>query len=111
MSSSGIRSGNPFPFQHECRAFCSENGTCHEKYALNQLLAMTKHSEYKREDQVVIYIHGFHEDQTKDTVEMVVQSYTTRGDCNLVVLDWSYTAADMYPMVVTNVKPVGMKMT
>lgn len=67
---------------------------------------MTQHSEYKREDQVVIYIHGFHEDQTKDTVEMIVQSYTARDECNLVLLDWSYTAADMYPIVVRNVKPV-----
>lgn len=87
---------------------CSENGTCNGKYALNDFAALAQHAEYKHEDPLVLYIHGFHEDPTKDTVEMVIKSYMTRGECNLVLIDWSHTAADLYPVVVPNVKPVSL---
>lgn len=69
---------------------------------------MTQHSAYECTNPFVLYIHGFNEDQTKDTVEMVVKSYTTRDEYNFVLLDWSYTAADSYPMVVENVQPVSL---
>lgn len=99
--------GTRYLSQSNCVA-CSENGTCCEKYALNGLSTMTRHVAYKFGHPLVLYIHGFREDQTKDTVEMVVTSYIARNEYNLVLLDWSYTAADLYPVVVPNVQPVSV---
>lgn len=97
----------PFlPFLPKVGSSCSDNGTCSENYALNDLSTMTKHAAYRLKDPIVLYIHGYHEDQTKDTIKMVVTSYSTRGKCNLVLIDWSHTAADLYPVVVSNVQPV-----
>lgn len=93
-------------YMKAARTPCSVNGTCDEKYALKELNAMTQHAEYKFKDPMVVYIHGFHEDKTKDTVEMIIEGYTIRNEYNLVLVDWSYTAADLYPVVVSNVKPV-----
>lgn len=91
---------------HSFYLIYSENGTCSQKHTLNELDVLTRHPNYNHSHTTTVYIHGFHEDIKKDTVQMVVRSYMTRDDCNLVMVDWSHTAADLYPVVRQNVEPV-----
>lgn len=65
-------------------------------FAFNELSQLTQSARFRRDLPTVMYLHGFHEDQTKDSVKAIHDAYISRGKENLVLLDWANVVAGNY---------------
>lgn len=65
-------------------------------FPFNELTQLTQSDSFKPELPTVMYIHGFHENQEKDSVIEIHNAYISRGKENLILLDWAYVVAGNY---------------
>lgn len=68
---------------------------------------MFAHPSFDKEKATVLYIHGYIEAPSDESVTVIVQSYLKRNDHNILVLDWSDLADGNYLVdAVPNAKQV-----
>lgn len=66
-----------------------------------------RHTAFNQSNPTTLYIHGYMEDQTSDTVVTVVDAYARRGNNNFIALNWEFGACDpTYAVAVRNVYQV-----
>lgn len=65
-------------------------------FEFNELAQLTQSAHFKPELPTVMYLHGFHEDQTKESVKEIHDAYISRGKENLILLDWAAVVAGNY---------------
>ncbi|KAF7993920.1 hypothetical protein HCN44_011189 [Aphidius gifuensis] len=58
------------------------------------------------EKPLVIYIHGFREHPSNESIRTVVGAHLERGTDNIFLLDWSKLAFDPYLTVITRLKEI-----
>lgn len=76
-------------------------------YELDETCAMFKHANFDKQKPTVLYIHGYVEAPTHQSVSVIVQAYLQRNDHNILVLDWSQLADGNYLLdAVPNMKQV-----
>lgn len=76
-------------------------------YELDETCVMFKHSNFDKQKATVLYIHGYVEAPSHQSVNVIVQAYLQRNDHNVLVLDWSPLADGNYLLdAVPNVKQV-----
>ncbi|XP_034943083.1 lipase member H-A-like [Chelonus insularis] len=60
---------------------------------------------------LVIYIHGFHEHPSNESIRTIVGAYLERGTDNIFLADWSNLAYDPYIKVVKNSPKIALVFT
>lgn len=84
------------------RKFCD-----HRIYELEESHAMFVHPDFDVDRKTVLYIHGYQETLSQESVNVVVNAYLKRKDHNVLVLDWSELANGNYALeAVPNCKQV-----
>lgn len=68
----------------------------HKNFSLNELGELTKHSKFNSVRPTVLYFHGYIEHMTDEHIEVIVDAYLTRGDHNLIMVDWNDMADGSY---------------
>ncbi|XP_015586914.1 phospholipase A1 member A [Cephus cinctus] len=56
---------------------------------------------------LVIYLHGFREHPSNESVQTVVGAYLDRGNDNILLVDWSDLALERYITLVIKIKIIG----
>ncbi|XP_045538194.1 phospholipase A1 member A [Papilio machaon] len=72
--------------------------------SIKQLLA---HPEFDLSKPTSLYIHGYVEQATDDSILTVVRAYQRRGGHNLLLLDWSNLSFGNYLNVILDLKLLG----
>lgn len=68
---------------------------------------MLSHSDFDADKKTVLYLHGYVEAPTHESIRVIVDAYIKRGDHNILVLDWSQLADGNYFVdAVQNIKDV-----
>lgn len=81
----------------ECRV---NNSETYEGVNIGEI---TRHPAYDRRNPTTLYIHGYVEEQTSDTVVQMVRAYAIRGNNNFIALNWARGASGLlYPIAVRN---------
>lgn len=76
-------------------------------YELDELRAILSHNEFNKQRQTVLYVHGYVEAPSHQSIHVIVDAYLKRGDHNILVLDWSELADGNFFMdAVPNMKQV-----
>lgn len=57
---------------------------------------MFKHLHFDKQKPTVLYIHGYVEAPSHESVNVIVQAYLKRNDHNVLILDWSELADGNY---------------
>lgn len=57
---------------------------------------MFGHLKFDAEKKTVLYIHGYMEAPSQESVNVIVNAYLKRNDHNILVLDWSSLADGNY---------------
>lgn len=74
---------------------------------MDELRAILSHNEFNKERQTVLYVHGYVEAPSHQSIHVIVDAYLKRGDHNILVLDWSELADGNFFMdAVPNMKQV-----
>lgn len=71
-------------------------------YGFYDLPALTNDRRFNPAKPTVMYVHGFLESQSKESVKVIHDAYISRDRENLIVLDWAYAAAGNYLGVLLN---------
>lgn len=71
-------------------------------FSLNELPNLIANTNYKPDLQTLIYIHGFHENQAKESVITIHDAYQSTGAYNIIMVDWAAGAAGNYVDAVMN---------
>lgn len=71
-------------------------------FQLNELPQLIASDSFRPSLTTLIYLHGFHEDQTKESVITIYEAYQSTGAYNIVMIDWSVGAAGNYVEAVIN---------
>lgn len=88
------------PFICMFRIYRENNSETYEGVNIGEI---TRHPAYDRRNPTTLYIHGYIEDQTSDTVVKMVRAYALRGNNNFIALNWARAASGpLYPMAVRN---------
>lgn len=79
----------------------------HQVYELDESRAILSHNDFDKLKKTVLYVHGYVEGPTHQSVHVIVDAYIKRGDHNILVLDWSELADGNYLIdAVPNIKQV-----
>lgn len=57
-------------------------------YEFDNLSAISQHPKYDQNRQTVLYLHGYLEAPQNESIHLIVDSYLTRNDHNVIVLDY-----------------------
>lgn len=71
-------------------------------FSLTSLDQVASHSSYNQRHPTALYIHGYRENITSESVQTIVKAFSVRKTHNILVLDWSAYADGNY---VTNAVP------
>lgn len=79
----------------------------HQKFELDESRAILSHNDFDNNKKTVLYVHGYVEAPSHQSVHVIVDAYIKRGDHNILVLDWSELADGNFFMdAVPNIKQV-----
>lgn len=79
----------------------------HQVYELDESRAILSHNDFDNHKKTVLYVHGYVEGPTHQSIHVIVDAYIKRGDHNILVLDWSELADGNYLIdAVPNIKQV-----
>lgn len=79
----------------------------HKIYSLDESKNIPQHVKFDKLKPTVLYLHGYIENMTVESIHVIVDAYLKRGDHNLLVLDWSELADGSYVLdCVPNMKQV-----
>lgn len=79
----------------------------HTVYPVNESLAIMTHAQFDHKKKTVLYIHGYVEDPSHQSIHVIVDAYLQRNDYNIMVLDWSDLAdGNFFVDAVPNIKQV-----
>lgn len=96
-----------FPFVLPFHANYSKVFDEHTVYPVNESLAIMTHAKFDHKKKTVLYIHGYVEDPTHQSIHVIVDAYLQRDDYNIMVLDWSDLAdGNFFVDAVPNIKQV-----
>lgn len=76
--------------------FYGNNTTEYELFSISSIDNITNHSQFNVSWNTVLYIHGFREDLTSESVETVIGAFIKRGSYNKLALNWSAYANGSY---------------
>ncbi|CAH2095559.1 unnamed protein product [Euphydryas editha] len=79
----------------------------HKWYRFDNIASLLSHPNFDLNKPTALYIHGYVEYATDNSILRVVRSYLKHGDHNMLVLDWSNLAFGNYLNVVLDVPLVG----
>lgn len=71
-------------------------------FSLNELPKLIANTNFRPDLQTLIYLHGFHENQTKESVITIHDAYQSTGAYNIIMVDWAAGAAGNYVEAVMN---------
>lgn len=78
-------------------AFYNANNTKnYELYSISEMGNITNHKDFDVEGKTVLYIHGFRENLTSQSVVTIIEAFIKRGEYNCLALDWSAYADGNY---------------
>lgn len=66
------------------------------EFKLNETRQLVQHNFFNTDFPTVLYIHGFLESLSSESVQTIVDAYLWRNDYNIIVLDWSSLAIGNY---------------
>lgn len=76
-------------------------------YPLSESHAVMSHPKFDQKKNTVLYIHGYIEAPSHQSVHVIVEAYQMRDDYNILVLDWSELAdGNFFLHAVPNIKKV-----
>ncbi|KAG5669189.1 hypothetical protein PVAND_017083 [Polypedilum vanderplanki] len=78
------------------------------RFDLAQVSEILRQEEFDNERPTVLYLHGYSENMGSESIQLIVNSYLTRNDHNIIVLDWSKLAKGTY---MTAAVPNAMKLS
>lgn len=79
----------------------------HTVYPLHESLAIMTHAKFDQKKKTVLYIHGYVEQPSHQSIHVIVDAYLQRDDYNILVLDWSDLAdGNFFVDAVPNIKQV-----
>lgn len=65
------------------------------------------HPKFDQKKNTVLYIHGYVEHPSHQSIHVIVEAYQQRDDYNILVLDWSELAdGNFFVDAVPNIKQV-----
>ncbi|XP_037928032.1 pancreatic lipase-related protein 3 isoform X3 [Teleopsis dalmanni] len=77
-------------------------------YSLNDYSSLLENSNFDKSKNTVLYLHGYLEDPSVESIHVIVDAYMQRDDINLIILDWSELADGNYMFdAVGNAKQLG----
>lgn len=66
-------------------------------------------AKFDHKKKTALYIHGYVEDPSHQSIHVIVDAYLQRDDYNILVLDWSDLAdGNFFVDAVPNIKQVGL---
>lgn len=68
----------------------------YESFPITSVDQIVNHKSFDNNRTTLLYIHGFRENLTSDSVQTIVWAFMARGSHNILVLDWSDYAAGNY---------------
>lgn len=88
--------------------FYGNDSTKYELFSIESIDDIINHAQFNASMKTLLYIHGFRENLTSESVETIVRAFTKRGSYNKLVLNWSAYANGSY---VTEAIPNLIKVT
>lgn len=74
---------------------------------MHESLAVMSHPKFDHRKKTVLYIHGYVEASSHQSVHVIVDAYLTRDDYNCLVLDWAELAdGNFFIDALPNIKQV-----
>lgn len=74
---------------------------------MHESLAVMSHPKFDHSKKTVLYIHGYVEASSHQSVHVIVDAYLTRDDYNCLVLDWAELAdGNFFIDALPNIKQV-----
>lgn len=67
-----------------------------KSYSLGSIEDISSQESYKSHRSTVLYIHGFRESLSSESVKTVVQAFIKRNSSNILALDWGFYANGSY---------------
>lgn len=87
--------------------FASKTYDDHTSYPMHESHAIMSDPKFDHKKKTVLYIHGYVEDPSHQSVHVIVDAYLTRKDYNCLVLDWSELAdGNFFVDALQNIKQV-----
>lgn len=84
----------------------------YESFPITSLDQIVNHKSFDNKKTTLLYIHGFRENLTSESVQTIVWAFIARGSHNILVLDWSdYAAGNYITEAVPNLMKVGRSFT
>jgi len=65
-------------------------------FPFNDANNILSHPKYDSNRKTVIYVHGYAEAPSNESIHVIVDSYLTRSDFNIIIYDWSKGAFGNY---------------
>lgn len=79
----------------------------HTVFPVSESHAIMSHPKFDHNKKTVLYIHGYVEAPSHQSVHAIVEAYLTRDDYNCLVLDWAELAdGNFFIDAVPNIKQV-----
>lgn len=79
----------------------------HTVFPMHESHAIISDPRFDHKKKTVLYIHGYVEAPTHQSIHVIVDAYLTRDDYNCLVLDWSELAdGNFFVDAVPNIKQV-----
>ena len=79
----------------------------HIAFPISESHAIMSHPKFDHNKKTVLYIHGYVEAPSHQSVHVIVDAYLTRDDYNCLVLDWAELAdGNFFIDAVPNIKQV-----
>lgn len=79
----------------------------HTVFPMHESHAIMSDSKFDHKKKTVLYIHGYVEAPSHQSIHVIVDAYLTRDDYNCLVLDWSELAdGNFFVDAVPNIKQV-----
>lgn len=82
--------------------FFGSNLSVFQNFSLTSIDQIPGHKAFKKNLTTALYIHGYRENVTSESVETIVKAFLKRQTHNMLVLDWSIYSGGNY---VTNAVP------
>lgn len=76
--------------------FYGDYFTENERFPVESARSIAIHKGFDKSRSTVLYIHGFRENQTSESVRTVVDAYIKRRGYNILFVDWSPYANGSY---------------
>lgn len=107
----GIRSARAHTDKINIMFFHGKRFEDHTVFPMHESHAIMSDSKFDHKKKTVLYIHGYVEAPSHQSIHVIVDAYLTRDDYNCLVLDWSELAdGNFFVDAVPNIKQIGPKM-